>query len=136
MAQHYQRFVVLLADQTIVLLVDVVAVIFHEVQAVTLLAVVEVGTDVVGQLTLVLLLVLVTHLLQLLLPQASIFALVDDLFPLDLVVDLVEQLHQPLGQLEQLVVVAVLGDLQRQQELEDEAPVVQDVHAFFEGKQA
>ena len=100
MAQHYQRFVVLLADQTIVLLVDVVAVIFHEVQAVTLLAVVEIGTDVVGQLALVLLLVLVTHLLQLLLPKASVFALVDDLFPLDLVVDLVEQLHQPLGQLE------------------------------------
>ena len=46
-AQHEQGFVVLSADQTVVFLVDVVAVVLDEVQAVSLLAVVEIRTDVV-----------------------------------------------------------------------------------------
>jgi hypothetical protein len=63
--QHDQGFVIaggFLADQSVVFLVERVAVVSDVVDGVVLLAVVEVGSDVVGQLALVLLLVLVSHL--------------------------------------------------------------------------
>ena len=48
MSQHYQGFVVLFVDETVVFLVDIVAVIFDEIQSVTLLPVVDIIPDVVG----------------------------------------------------------------------------------------
>lgn len=65
-------------------------------------------TDVVSQLTFVLLLVFIPDLLQLLLTEERVLALVNYLLSLDLVVDLSEKVHQPFCQLEELVIVAVL----------------------------
>lgn len=48
MSEHYQSLVVLLTDEAIVFLVDSEAIIFDEIQAVTLLTVVDIITDVVG----------------------------------------------------------------------------------------
>jgi hypothetical protein len=69
----------LFADQTIVLLVQVVAVVLHVLQCVWLLPVVVLRSYVVIQLRSVFFLVFVTHLFELLLPKSSIFTFVENL---------------------------------------------------------
>lgn len=64
-AQHYQWLTaVFLADQTVVLLVESVAVAFYVVDRIVLVSIVEIGTNIVRKLALVLLFILIANLLQ------------------------------------------------------------------------
>lgn len=70
----------LFADQAIVLLVQIIAIVLHVLQRVRLFSVVVLRSYIVVQLRSVLFLVLVTHLFQLLLSQPSVLTFIYYLF--------------------------------------------------------
>jgi hypothetical protein len=70
--------------------------------------------DIVSQLTAVFFVILVSNFSQFLLAKGSILSIVDYFLSFNFLADLSQNIHQPFGQLKQLVVIAVVTHLQRQ----------------------
>lgn len=65
-AQHDKSFVLLLADQTVILLIQIIAIVLDIVKGIAFVPVVVLRSHVTFQLSPVLLFVLISHLFQLL----------------------------------------------------------------------
>ena len=110
--QQRTRFLALPRNETVVFLVQSEQHFLNALESVPAVTETRVRCHVRPKLRFVFLLVLVPHLSQLFLPEDSVVSLVTHLFMVELVSNVSEEVHQPAGKPEELVVVGVGRDLE------------------------